>query len=37
MQHAAGAAALIGPVYVTNEIDLAALAYQVAQLLKRRT
>lgn len=34
---AAGAAALIGPVYVTNEIDLAALAYQVAQLLKRRT
>jgi hypothetical protein len=27
---------LIGPVYVTNQVDLQALAWQVAQLLNRR-
>ena len=32
----AGASPLIGPVYVNNEVDLQALAWQVAQLLGRR-
>ena len=32
----AGLVPVVGPVYVTNEIDLNALAWQVAQLLNRR-